>query len=165
MMELKTEHLLLLPKTRDEALAEIERMPAERRAHVSPIWLARIQAMTAADGWILGFNIVHPMLKAVVGGCGFKAPPSDAGAVEIAYGINPDHQGKGYATEAAEAMVAYAFRDARVRTVLAHTLSSTSASARVLTKAGFRCVGQIVDPEDGDVWRWERARGEQQSSR
>jgi RimJ/RimL family protein N-acetyltransferase len=55
-------------------------------------------------------------------------------------------------------MVAYAFHDDRVQTVLAHTLSSNPASARVLTKSGFRYVGQVIDPEDGEVCRWERSR-------
>jgi len=28
----------------------------------------------------------------------------------------------------------------------------------VLTKCGFRHVADLVDPEDGPVWRWERRR-------
>ena len=40
--------------------------------------------------------------------------------------------------------------------MIAHTLSSANASARVLTKSGFRYVGQVIDPEDGEVCRWER---------
>ena len=97
-------------------------------------------------------------LDVAVGGCGFKGPPDREGFVEIAYGIEPAHQGKGYATEAAEAMVGYAFGDPRVRAVCAHTLSATSASSRVLTKSRFRCIGTVIDPEDGEVWRWERDR-------
>jgi hypothetical protein len=26
---------------------------------------------------------------------------------------------------------------------------------RVLEKLGFTCVGEVVDPEDGLVWRWD----------
>ena len=33
-----------------------------------------------------------------------------------------------------------------------------NASTRVLTKCGFRHIGQVIDPEDGPVWRWERHR-------
>jgi RimJ/RimL family protein N-acetyltransferase len=157
-MELRTKHLSLFPKTREQALADIDRMSAENRAQVSPVWLARVQAMQTPDPWTLGFDIVHRGLGAVVGGCGFKGPPDAAGAVEIAYGIDAAQRGNGYATEAAAAMVAYAFGDDRVRTVLAHTLSATGASARVLTKSGFRHVGQVIDPEDGEVCRWERTR-------
>jgi len=28
--------------------------------------------------------------------------------------------------------------------------------ARVLECCGFECVGEVMDPEDGLVWRWER---------
>jgi RimJ/RimL family protein N-acetyltransferase len=79
--------------------------------------------------------------------------------VEIAYGIATDHQRKGYATEAAEALVAYAFSSGQVRVVRAHTLAEANASTRVLVKCGFRQVGAVVDPEDGLVWRWERHHG------
>ena len=75
---------------------------------------------------------------------------------EISYGVNPDHQRKGYATEAAQALTAYAFRSGQVRVVWAHTLPEPNASTRVLTKCGFRRVGEVIDPEDGLVWRWEK---------
>lgn len=100
--------------------------------------------------------MVHRITGALVGTCGFKGPPEAEGIVEIAYGVAPDHQGKGYATEAAEALVGYAFSSGRVRVVRAHTFSEANASTRVLTKRGFQLVGEVIDPEDGLVWRWER---------
>jgi RimJ/RimL family protein N-acetyltransferase len=75
--------------------------------------------------------------------------------VEIAYGIIPDYQGKGYATESVEALTAYAFRSGKVRVVRAHTRPEPNASTRILTKCGFRHIGEVIDPEDGFVWRWE----------
>jgi RimJ/RimL family protein N-acetyltransferase len=75
--------------------------------------------------------------------------------VEIAYGIHPDQQGRGYATEAAAALVSYAFTQSNVRLIRAHTLPEPNASTRVLTKCGFKHIGEVVDPEDGLVWRWE----------
>jgi RimJ/RimL family protein N-acetyltransferase len=80
--------------------------------------------------------------------------------VEISYGIDPDHRGKGYATEAAEALVSYALGDPRVRVVRAHTSPEANASTRVLTKCGLRHLGEVTDPEDGLVWRWEKRRDE-----
>jgi RimJ/RimL family protein N-acetyltransferase len=76
--------------------------------------------------------------------------------VEIAYGVAPGYQGRGYATEAAEALVAYALGSGRVRTVRAHTLPKANPSTRVLEKCGFKCLGEVIDPEDGAVWRWEK---------
>ena len=109
-----------------------------------------------ADPWIHGFMLVHRDTGGVVGRCGFKGPPDGDGMVEIAYGVNPEHEGKGYATEAAGALVSYAFGHREVRVVRAHTLPEWNASTRVLTKCGFRRVGEVVDPEDGLVWRWEK---------
>ncbi len=39
---------------------------------------------------------------------------------------------------------------------LAHTCPEPNASTRVLTKCGFRRVGEVMDPDDGLVWRWEK---------
>jgi RimJ/RimL family protein N-acetyltransferase len=70
--------------------------------------------------------------------------------------VAQEHQGKGYATEAAEALVNYALGHSQVRVVRAHTLLESNASARVLTKCGFRRIGEVIDPDDGRVWRWEK---------
>ena len=56
----------------------------------------------------------------------------------------------------AAALVARAMREPDVQIVVAHTLRERNASTRVLEKTGFALVGEVVDPEDGPVWRWER---------
>src|SRR5262245_6872366 len=129
----ETTRLKLVPKTLEEVLAQVEGMPAEQRAELSSEWLARLHSATV-DLWTLGFDMIDRTTDVVVGGCGFKGPPGTDGTVEIAYGVAPPHQGKGYATEAAEALVAYAFDSGRVRVVRAHTISAANASTRVLTK-------------------------------
>ena len=93
----------------------------------------------------------------MVGEGGFKGPPRD-GVVEIAYGTAPAHRGKGYATQTAAALVQYALEFGEVSLVLAHTLPDSTASQRVLTKCGFQRVGEVIDPEDGLVWRFEKHR-------
>jgi RimJ/RimL family protein N-acetyltransferase len=124
---------------------------------VSPAWLARMETATVTDPWTDGFALLHVASGVVIGLGGFKGPPDTDGMVEIAYGIAPGFQGKGYATEAAQALVAYAFGSGRVRVVRAHTFAAANASTRVLTKCGFRHLGEVMDPEDGLVWRWEKA--------
>jgi ribosomal-protein-alanine N-acetyltransferase len=99
---------------------------------------------------------MHSATELVIGSGGFATPPDAAGAIEIAYGIVPDYEGRGYATEVAEALVGYAQTDARVRTACAHTLPARNASTRVLEKCGFRFAGEINHPVDGSIWRWER---------
>jgi len=127
-------------------------------AEVSPAWLKRLETTVEADSWIDGFAIVHNATNTVIGSASFKGPPDADGVVEVAYGVVPGEQGRGYATEATQALVAFAFDDARVRVVRAHTLPQNDASGRVLAKCGFTCIAQVVDPDDGPVWRWELGR-------
>jgi ribosomal-protein-alanine N-acetyltransferase len=164
-MSLHTKRLRLVPCTVEEIRAEIEQMDARARAQLSQDWLARVRVATTVDPWVLGFFLVHNVTGAVIGRCGFKGPPDTDGMVEVAYGIEPEHQNNGYATEAAAALVQYAFASPDVRVVRAHTLEQANASARVLAKCEFRSVGQVVDPEDGLVWRWEIKDGEVKSRR
>jgi RimJ/RimL family protein N-acetyltransferase len=151
-----TKSLKLVPQTRDEVRAYVEQMPPHERAEVSPVWLALLDSSSVIDPWVHGFVVVHRATESVIGKCGFKGPPGADGVVEIAYGIAPEHQGKGYATETAAALVSYAFDSGQVRVARAHTLPEPNASTRVLTKCGFRRIGEVIDPEDGLVWRWER---------
>ena len=153
--DIETNKLRLVAQTRDDARACVEQMPPEQRAEVSPDWLARVENSSFCDPWIHGFAMTEKESGTVVGRCGFKGPPNAEGMVEIAYGVAPNYQGRGYATEAATALVNYALKHENVRVVRAHTLPQANASTRVLTKCGFRKVGEVIDPEDGLVWRWE----------
>jgi RimJ/RimL family protein N-acetyltransferase len=152
----QTKNLKLVPQTPEEVYAMIEAMTPAEKAELSADWLALLDGSTSADPWTHGFSIVLLDSDTVVGRAGFKGPPSADGVVEIAYGLSPEYQGKGYATEAAEALTAYAFESGKVRVVRAHTLPESNASGRVLTKCGFRRIGEVIDPEDGLVWRWEK---------
>jgi [ribosomal protein S5]-alanine N-acetyltransferase len=153
--EIQTENLRLVLQTPEEVLAWIDGASPSVRAQISPEWLARVRALTSADPWTCFFRIVHRRSASVIGQCGYKGPPGPDGVVEIAYGVDPDYQGRGFATEAAQALVHQAFGNDRVRIVRAHTLLEANASTRVLVKCGFERVGEVVDPEDGLVWRWE----------
>jgi RimJ/RimL family protein N-acetyltransferase len=79
--------------------------------------------------------------------------------VEIAYGVVPSYERRGYATEAAKALVAFALERVDVTSIRAHTKPENGPSGRVLAKCGFQQVGEVIDPEDGLVWRWERVVG------
>lgn len=157
---LRTDRLTLVLATLDEARAQLASMSAADRSQLSPVWLERLRRATTDDPWVVGFNVVQTASGTTIGSCGFKGPPDEHGMVEIAYGIGPDHQNRGFATEAAASLVDFAFACSDVRVVRAHTLEAGNASARVLAKCGFSQAGQVVDPEDGLVWRWERQRSE-----
>ena len=153
--DIQTGNLRLVVRDPEEVLAWVDAMSTSQKAEVSPDWLERLRASTSPDPWTCGFAIVHRASDTVVGSCGYKSPPGPGGFVEIAYSIDPAHQDRGYATEAATALVSYAFADSRVQIVCAHTLPQPNASTRVLAKCGLKYVGEVVDPEDGLVWRWE----------
>ncbi|HEX4607928.1 MAG TPA: GNAT family N-acetyltransferase, partial [Urbifossiella sp.] len=101
---MRTTTLDLTPLTRAEALAAVAAMSPAEAAQLSADWLARLHAAATDDPWVTGFAVVHRESGAVVGKCGFKAPPTADGMVEIAYGMDPAHRGKGFATEAAGAL-------------------------------------------------------------
>lgn len=123
---------------------------------VAPEWLAALESATGADPWRFGFALVHKENGMVIGNAGFTGPPDAAGEVEIAYGVVPDFQGRGYATEAAHALVEWAAKNGRVVIARAHTLPERNASTRVLEKCGFRYVSEFTHPTDGLIWRWEK---------
>jgi RimJ/RimL family protein N-acetyltransferase len=125
---------------------------------VSPAWIERLRASSEPDPWTHGFAVVDRKSRLVVGNVGYKGPPDEQGMVEIAYGIVPDYEGRGYATEAAALLVRFASENSGVRLIRAHTLPTRNASTRVLTKNGFEYIGEVVDPDDGLVWRWERGK-------
>lgn len=157
MPEIKTARLLLRQQTKAGALAGVAALPPEHRAHVSPAWLAAAEASGEDDLWIHGCLVLLKQTGEMVGNFGFKGPPDLEGVVEIAYMIEPPHQRQGYATEAAMALTRFALAAEGVRRVRAHTAPEFNASARVLTRCGFEKLGEILHPEDGLVWRWERS--------
>jgi RimJ/RimL family protein N-acetyltransferase len=143
----------LVPRTRDEVRATLDLLSPEVRAQISPGWLALLEKSSPQDPWVHGFHVVNDA-GLTVGLGGFKGPPHDA-TVEIAYAIEPGQRGNGYATYAARALTAFAFASGQVRVVCAHTLPEGVASQRVLRKSGFEKTGEVVDAEDGLVWRFD----------
>lgn len=123
----------------------------------SPNFVARLEIAREPDPWQFGFGVIHKIDHVLMGMCGFPGPPAADGIAEIAYGIAPAYQGRGYATEVAQALSAFAANDSRVNMICAHTLAEMNASTRVLEKCGFRKIADTVDPENNlPVWRWEK---------
>lgn len=169
---IQTESLTLLPNAPDHLLALIERpdeyeervgFPAADglreffvSGDVSQVFLESLRVPAGPDPWRFGFAAVHRETQVVIGSGGYKGPPDSDGMVEIAYGIVPAFQRRGYATEVAKALVEYALEDSAVRLLRAHTLREPNPSTKVLRKCGFEFIGEVIEPDDGPVWRWER---------
>jgi RimJ/RimL family protein N-acetyltransferase len=91
----------------------------------------------------------------LAGMCGFHAPPTPEGDVEVGYGLLPAARGRGYATEATRALTALAFAEPAVRRVVAETLPHLDASIRVMERAGF---APAHDPSSPEVVRYALGR-------
>lgn len=128
--------------------------PGEDALVVLPIWIARGERSPDPGPWCGGVAVRLEDSLAVAS-IGFKAPPDATGTVEIGYAVNASLRGRGYATEMASALSAWALRQPGVRRVTAETLVGNLASARVLEKAGFGRVGRRAS-EDGEMLLWER---------
>lgn len=112
--------------------------------------------MTSVGGdpkWF-GYLAVDNKSKQIVGTCAFKGAPTIEKTVEIAYFTFPEFEGKGYATAMASMLIQTARSNPEVAGVIAHTLPETNASTSILQKVGMKYVGEVIDPEDGRVWRW-----------
>ncbi|MEP0329003.1 MAG: GNAT family N-acetyltransferase [Anderseniella sp.] len=76
----------------------------------------------------------------LIGGTGY-GPSSRAdkpsGEIDFGYWLGLDYWGKGYATEAAKAVISHAFEVNAVEQIDTEHLTVNPASGRVLTKAGF----------------------------
>ena len=106
-----------------------------------------------------GYFVVDEASREIVGSCAFKAPPTDEGTVEIAYFTYPGFEGRGYATGMAKKLIELASCSTAVRQVVAHTLPEENASTSVLERVGMSFMGEVTDPEDGRVWRWQMQAG------
>ena len=129
----------------------------EQLVSASSEFVTNLENAREANPWRFGFGVIHKIDNLLIGMGGFPGEPDSEGVAEIAYGIAPAYQGKGYATEVANALIDFASRDPRVKIIRAHTLAETNASTGVLKKCGFKKVGETIDPENNfPVWRWER---------
>ena len=94
-----------------------------------------------------------------VGIVGLSSISPNWGIGEVGYYVDPDAEGRGYATAAVGLVTAYAFDQRRLAKCYAEALASNPASRRVLEKNGFVEEGRFrehafVDGERVDVLRY-----------
>jgi ribosomal-protein-alanine N-acetyltransferase len=88
----------------------------------------------------------------VVGDIGFVGPPDESGSVEVGYSVIPDRRRRGYATEAARAIVEWALSQPGVEMIVAGCDSDNAPSIRTLERLGFR----RTDEANGQIrWRYD----------
>ena len=74
----------------------------------------------------------------IIGDAGFKGKPDANQQVEVGYGFLESEWGKGYATEAVECLLDWAFHKKDVIKVIAETDLDNIGSIRVLEKLGMK---------------------------
>jgi ribosomal-protein-alanine N-acetyltransferase len=87
--------------------------------------------------------------NSVVGDVGFLGPPDESGSVEVGYSVNPPSRRRGYATEAARAVVGWAIEQPEIEIVVAGCESDNVASIKTLHRIGFVRTGET----NGEI-RW-----------
>jgi ribosomal-protein-alanine N-acetyltransferase len=129
--------------------------------HVRPMLNQSIEfysKISAIEPWV-GYVAIRAGANGepaqVIGCCGFKGNPNGQNEVEIAYHTFSRLESRGYATSMAEAMFEIARKFAsEVSCVVAHTLPENDASTSVLKKNSFVFAGELIEPDEGKLWRW-----------
>lgn len=143
---LETERLVLRAPRFEDARA-IAAVADDRRIAEMTANLPHPYAEKDAENWIANAwsGADHPFLVtlktngALIGATGFVMP--ELGDPEIGYWLATAHWGKGYATEAARAVVDHLFTEHGVCAVAASARVVNPASRRVIEKCGFQWVG------------------------
>ncbi|HEX5938234.1 MAG TPA: GNAT family N-acetyltransferase [Actinomycetota bacterium] len=97
----------------------------------------------------------------LVGDVGISPADGEPGVLKVGYTVAPAFQGRGYATEAIGALVAYAFDTLHADVVRAYASADNEPSIRVAEKVGMRLVERYEHRDDDGIWlvvRYERRR-------
>lgn len=149
--QLQSERLRLRAFTPDDA-PEVERLAGEREVAAGTLTMPHPYPAGAAAIWIAthaggveredGLTLAVERLVdgALLGAISLRIEREHERA-ELGYWIGRPHWGRGYATEAAAAIVGYAFEQLGLNRVYAYHFSTNPASGRVLQKIGMRHEG------------------------
>jgi ribosomal-protein-alanine N-acetyltransferase len=167
MLALETERLRLLPLspaaidallagdgTRLRALTgaafPLPVRPPPLTEELLPMVRDRLLGDPLQEGWWTWIVIRNDTAEAV-GSVGFGGGPDAEGAVMIGYATYPNVEGRGYATEAAGALVEWAMTHSEVTRVCASMPPGNAAAIRVARKLGMRLLGTVWEEDLDDV--------------
>ena len=137
----ESERLVLRPRTIEqmEKLYQNEKDAEMKQAYFE--MYSEMKKIVSREEWATEWKICLKDDGTLVGGIEFKGIPNEKGEIEVGYGIEPEHQRKGYATEAVGAMIKWAFEHDDVKVFQAQTDPDNEISKKVLRKNGLIEVG------------------------
>jgi RimJ/RimL family protein N-acetyltransferase len=124
--------------------------PPPYMADALPVVRDRLRARPDEAPW-WNWLIVDRESGEAVGSVAFGGPVSPDGAVLVGYAIYADFEGRGYATEAVQALVGWAFGQPGVREVRALAPVWNTPALRVAENVGMRPVAADEDDDVGEV--------------
>ena len=135
--EIKTERLFL--RTLTDADAETLKHFSDEFENIESAleWIRWVNTRKDKNDICFMFYIWLKQTSQLIGRVYFHSKYELGGEVEIGYGINEEHRNKGYATEAAKAVVKFAFEQAEQGELAAIVKRENIASRCVIEKLGF----------------------------
>jgi RimJ/RimL family protein N-acetyltransferase len=100
------------------------------------------RAPGAPGGWTQ-LSVEERETGQLVGDVGVSPAEDEPGVIKIGYTMSPSFQGRGYATEAVGALIAYAFDTLGAEVVRAYASADNLPSIRVAEKVGMQLVERI----------------------
>ena len=83
----------------------------------------------------------------LIGNCGVRKESAASQVADMGYELDPAYWGKGYATEAATAVLAFGFTELNLHRIWANAIADNEGSRRVLEKIGMRYEGTLRENE------------------
>jgi ribosomal-protein-alanine N-acetyltransferase len=105
-------------------------------------WIMNTDVYRSSFKWYTNWEIIVKNEHIAIGGIGFTGPPNEEGKSMVGYGLDIRYHGKGYATEALQAMVAWGFSHEPLKAITADTPLMNIPSHRVLEKNNFEEVNR-----------------------
>ena len=182
-MEIRTERLLLREIREDDGPAVLawHREPAYRRfydhadeteADVRAFLEPFLDQQKEEPRRMFNFGIALPDTGELIGIAGVRQRVPEQPRGDIGYELAPWHWGTGYATEAAEAVLALGFETLGLHKLTAACVAENTGSVRVLRKLGMRVEARLREYgqvrgrwHDELLWgilasEWRASRGE-----
>ena len=135
-LEIKTKRMTLRPMPDSEIEALMERIDDDELRAAYGEMLDGCKREPENRIWYAPWKMTLKDSQEFIGDLCFKGPVKNH-SVEIGYGIQPEYEGRGYTTEALQALTKWAFGQKDVVFVEAETAPDNKASQRVLEKCGF----------------------------